>query len=178
MADRIVIMRDGHIVQVASPQQILSAPADEFVANFIGRQRLLRQTSEMLVGEIMTRSAVTIPAQSSLAQSLETMLQKGVETIVAVDNNGKFKGFACLGDLKEASAQVGEMPIEAFSKLNDLTIRSESAVINGMYLMIAHRIDEIPVTKTDGTVVGTVTRVDLVELLNGVVDATLTNPSS
>jgi putative spermidine/putrescine transport system ATP-binding protein len=41
LADRIVVMRDGHIVQDAPPQTIYDAPADAFVANFVGRANLV-----------------------------------------------------------------------------------------------------------------------------------------
>jgi len=36
LADRIVIMRDGHIVQVGSPLEVFEHPVDTFVATFIG----------------------------------------------------------------------------------------------------------------------------------------------
>ena len=36
MADRIVVMRDGHILQSGSPSQIYDAPVDVFTAQFIG----------------------------------------------------------------------------------------------------------------------------------------------
>ncbi|MEY4697312.1 MAG: hypothetical protein RIT14_1740 [Pseudomonadota bacterium] len=36
LADRIVIMRDGHIVQIGTPLEVFEKPADAFVATFIG----------------------------------------------------------------------------------------------------------------------------------------------
>ncbi len=36
LADRIVLMRDGHIVQVGTPLELFNAPKDTFVATFIG----------------------------------------------------------------------------------------------------------------------------------------------
>ncbi|MCL6446530.1 MAG: betaine/proline/choline family ABC transporter ATP-binding protein, partial [Alicyclobacillus sp.] len=42
LADRIVIMKDGAIVQVDTPEQILRSPANDFVSSFIGPQRMLR----------------------------------------------------------------------------------------------------------------------------------------
>lgn len=172
LGDRIVIMKEGRVIQVASPQHMLNSPADEFVANFIGRQRLLRQASEMMVGEVMAKSVVTIPYQSSLTKSHEVMIQKGLDKIVAVDGTGKFKGFICLDDVKQELAQDQEMSIEAFPKLSNLSIRPESTVLNGIYLMVAHRVDEIPVTEADGTVVGMFTRGDLIELLDAVAGTT------
>ena len=36
LADRIVLMRDGHIVQVGTPLELFNTPVDTFVATFIG----------------------------------------------------------------------------------------------------------------------------------------------
>jgi iron(III) transport system ATP-binding protein len=37
MSDRIAVMRDGKIVQEASPREIYNRPVDEYVASFLGR---------------------------------------------------------------------------------------------------------------------------------------------
>ena len=36
VADRVAIMRDGHLVQVGTPQELYSAPVDLWTANFLG----------------------------------------------------------------------------------------------------------------------------------------------
>ena len=41
MADRIAVMRDGRLVQVAPPREMYDRPADAYVAGFIGRANLL-----------------------------------------------------------------------------------------------------------------------------------------
>jgi putative spermidine/putrescine transport system ATP-binding protein len=41
LADRIVLQRDGRIVQTGTPLEIYDAPADAFVASFVGRANLL-----------------------------------------------------------------------------------------------------------------------------------------
>ena len=173
MADRIVIMRDGHTVQVASPEQILRAPADEFVANFIGRQRLMRQVSEVRVGEVMVKSVVTVPAQGGLIQALELMMQEHLEAIVVVDPTGKFKGLVTLEEVKRATEQGDGRQLGTFSKLHDVSVGPEASVFNSIQLMLAHKLDMIPVVEIDGTVAGVVTRGDLVGLLNDITGVTL-----
>src|SRR5699024_5068857 len=42
LADRIVILKDGEIVQVGTPDEILHSPANEFVEDFIGKERLVQ----------------------------------------------------------------------------------------------------------------------------------------
>ena len=46
IADRIVLMKDGKIVQAAAPEELLSDPANEFVERFIGRHRLYNDTAD------------------------------------------------------------------------------------------------------------------------------------
>jgi glycine betaine/proline transport system ATP-binding protein len=35
LGDRIAIMRDGRIVQLGTPEEVVGSPADEYVANFV-----------------------------------------------------------------------------------------------------------------------------------------------
>jgi ABC-type Fe3+/spermidine/putrescine transport system ATPase subunit len=41
MADRIAVLKDGHIRQVGTPREIYRRPADAFIANFIGETNFL-----------------------------------------------------------------------------------------------------------------------------------------
>lgn len=40
MADRIIVMKDGRMLQFATPQQIFERPATEFVATFVGETHM------------------------------------------------------------------------------------------------------------------------------------------
>ena len=42
LADKIAIMREGKIVQVGDPNEVLSNPADELVARFLGYENVFR----------------------------------------------------------------------------------------------------------------------------------------
>ena len=44
LADRIVVMNQGQIEQVGTPQEIYSHPATPFVAKFVGRSNLIAGT--------------------------------------------------------------------------------------------------------------------------------------
>ncbi len=54
MADRVVIMSDGRIQQVGTPREIYRAPANHFVAEFVGANNILRGTVRGLAGGIAT----------------------------------------------------------------------------------------------------------------------------
>jgi putative spermidine/putrescine transport system ATP-binding protein len=44
LADRVVVLREGRLIQSGTPQAIYDHPADAFVANFVGRANLLNGT--------------------------------------------------------------------------------------------------------------------------------------
>jgi osmoprotectant transport system ATP-binding protein len=43
IADNIIVMREGKIEQIGSPQQLINEPTNEFIRNFIGQERIDRQ---------------------------------------------------------------------------------------------------------------------------------------
>jgi tungstate transport system ATP-binding protein len=57
LSDRIAVMKDGKIVQIGSPEAVMSYPVDEFVASFVGVETILkgmvkRQNSETFVTSV------------------------------------------------------------------------------------------------------------------------------
>jgi len=53
LADRIVVMRDGRILQAAAPLRILAAPADAFVAELLDTHDVIRRMSVLTVADAM-----------------------------------------------------------------------------------------------------------------------------
>ncbi|PYE86263.1 ABC transporter ATP-binding protein [Pseudoroseicyclus aestuarii] len=73
MADRIVVMRDGHILQVDTPQELYDRPVDMFVASFIGAPQMnmlpatLRHTETGFAAEFDGR-LMPLPVQDNPAR--------------------------------------------------------------------------------------------------------------
>ena len=63
MSDTIVVMRDGHILQIGDPKRIYDEPANAFVANFIGESNILRGT--MLEDELVHFCGFDFPCVDS-----------------------------------------------------------------------------------------------------------------
>ena len=62
LADRIIIMQDGVIVQDDTPEEIVRHPANDFVASFIGRSARPQAVEELKVSDVMNPNPVTIAA--------------------------------------------------------------------------------------------------------------------
>ncbi|WP_425419739.1 ABC transporter ATP-binding protein [Oricola indica] len=61
LADRIVIMRDGHIEQVGAPEEVFQRPETRFVAGFIGSPTMNLQEASVDDGKLAFANGDTLP---------------------------------------------------------------------------------------------------------------------
>ncbi len=94
LADHLVVMREGRIVQQGSPLALLQHPADAFVESLLGGlERGLKQAALTRVKDHMTSMGPTLPAQSripadfSLRQALSMMLRDHSDRLTVVDQH-------------------------------------------------------------------------------------------
>ncbi|WP_270728231.1 ABC transporter ATP-binding protein [Shimia sp. Alg240-R146] len=71
LADRIVLMRDGHIVQVGTPLELFNAPVDTFVATFIGSPPMNLVDGVVEDGQIVLDGGVTLPVPTTAGRLSE-----------------------------------------------------------------------------------------------------------
>jgi osmoprotectant transport system ATP-binding protein len=116
LADVLVIMRQGHIVQAAPPRRIVSDPADSFVAELVGADDVLRQLSLIPVTERMTpldgatgATGYSIDRTGDLRQALALLVQAGGEAITITDR-GQAVGRLTLDSLRGAVAHADLAP--------------------------------------------------------------------
>jgi osmoprotectant transport system ATP-binding protein len=90
MGDRIAILKDGRLVQYGTPDEILSRPADAFVAEFVGADRALKRLNLVSVREVMqpgtSRGAATVAPETSLKDALALMLVHDVRELTVVES--------------------------------------------------------------------------------------------
>ena len=106
LADRIVILDHGRVVQVGTPREILSSPANDFVADFVGRSdvgvKLLGLYSVatcLRPGEIA--AGPPIAAAASLREALSAFVARQVDRMPVVDDQGRPMGAIALADLTQ-----------------------------------------------------------------------------
>jgi osmoprotectant transport system ATP-binding protein len=105
MGDLVAIMQDGRLAQYATPDRLLAAPANDFVADFIGADRTLRRLSLVAVTELLQPGpapgeAPRLPASCNLRNAISTMVEQGGEAVSVVDGEGRVLGHVTLGAIR------------------------------------------------------------------------------
>ncbi|WP_311948990.1 ABC transporter ATP-binding protein [Halomonas piscis] len=119
LADHLVVMREGKIVQQGSPLAVLQRPANAFVESLLGGlERGLKQASLARVRDhlapvgSLAAAAPRVPAGYTLRQALSVMLGGGCERVIAVDEHDAPVGELTLSQLV-ASARTEQADAEA-----------------------------------------------------------------
>lgn len=100
LADKIVIMKDGEIIQYDTPINIIAQPKNEFVRDLIGGDDIIRQVSLISVKAAMKTTVVktkvnpgeTISDTTDLKSALAVMLKSGAENLYVVDEMNSVVG--------------------------------------------------------------------------------------
>lgn len=120
LADRIIIMRAGQIVQFDTPLTLLTQPIDPFVEQLLGSEDVLRHLSLMQVVDLLHRPSnkigpphppahlPTLNPHDTLRTALIQLLHSGAETLPIVDKGQKI-GQCNLTDIR---ATVHRPPTE------------------------------------------------------------------
>jgi osmoprotectant transport system ATP-binding protein len=103
MGDKIAILRQGgQLAQYDSPAEILTNPADEFVAEFVGADRALKRLGLATLAEVklLERNGVAVAGQVALSttvrDALSQLLAGGGKPLEVVDDGGKLAGLVTL----------------------------------------------------------------------------------
>jgi osmoprotectant transport system ATP-binding protein len=93
LADRICLMKDGKIVQLGTPEEIMNNPANEFVQDFVGSKKV---RADFNLEEFIKRldekdvsSAAIVPSSATLEEVLK---QLSIHEELHVEKNGTIIG--------------------------------------------------------------------------------------
>ncbi|CAA7600563.1 glycine betaine/L-proline transport ATP binding subunit [Acididesulfobacillus acetoxydans] len=92
MGDKIAIFNEGRLVQFGTPEQILTDPADDFVENFIGHDRVVRMLS-LYRAEEAARKRVCVVRDNELAGLAGELREAGTGVAFIIDAGGGPLGY-------------------------------------------------------------------------------------
>lgn len=102
LGDRVAIMRDGELIQVASPEEMSEHPADEYVEQFIDSAD---KTQVISVRNVMITPNSIVRLRDSLNFAIKTMRTNGVSSAYVVGDKMKLQGVITIDDAIQANRE-------------------------------------------------------------------------
>jgi glycine betaine/proline transport system ATP-binding protein len=167
LGDRIAVMRDGRIVQIGSPEDILTDPANDYVAQFVqdvDRARVLTAASVMEPA----RSVVTVTAGPRAALRTMRDLQSSFTFVL-----GRDRRFVGVARDKDVLRQVtsGEPDLRTIVRDDATIVTPDTLLVDLVELSVG---SDLPIAVLDDRerLLGVIPRVTLLAALGNVSTAT------
>ncbi len=101
IGDRIALMKDGNIVQIGTPEEILMNPSNEYVERFVEDVDL----SKVLTAGHIVKRAETVQVDKGARLALKIMKDHGLSTVYVVDKQNRLVGAVSAVEASKAVEQ-------------------------------------------------------------------------
>jgi glycine betaine/proline transport system ATP-binding protein len=163
LGDRIAVMRDGRIVQIGSPEEILTDPANDYVAQFVqdvDRARVLTAAS------VMEPARAVVTLTSGPRAALRTMRDLQTTATFVVGRDRTFAGVVRDRDVLR-QVKAGDSELRAILR-DDATTVTPDVVISDLVEMSVGSDLPIAVVDDKQRLIGVIPRVTLLAALGNV----------
>jgi glycine betaine/proline transport system ATP-binding protein len=156
IGDRIILMKDGRIVQIGTPEDILENPSNRYVEKFVED---VDKSKVLPISAIMSRAKVVAYPKDGPRTALHKMRDEGISSIFVVDRDYTFRGLLT-ADRAAAAVEQHRKPIDEFYERDIQTVKPDDPV-NTLFPIMAETARPVPVVDENGKLKGIVVRGNL-----------------
>lgn len=161
LGDRIALMKDGSIVQIGTPEEILVHPANDYVEKFVED---VDKSKVLSAQHIMKRPETINVEKHGPRVALERMREEGLSSIFVVDGKRNLKGYITADDASDARKK-DIRDVQQIIKTDMPTVNKDTA-LHDIFSIIYD--SQVPVTVVEeGKLVGVIVRGSVIAALAG-----------
>lgn len=128
LGDRIAVMKDGAIVQLGSPEELVTNPKNDYIKAFTEE---VNSAQVIRVGSVISKTASLIIGQDSVSSGLKQMLSHNLQLLYVVDDDNRPVGLVKRQYLEE-SIKKGEEDIMTIME-TDFPMVDSSTPLEGIF---------------------------------------------
>jgi len=152
MGDRIAILREGSkIAQYDTPERILTAPADDFVADFIGAGASLKRLGLTRVRDVELVQWPTAPRGASRPEVLEALRGSDKGAVLILDEQRRPVRWVSAREI-----QREDLPLSEIGLPSDAVVQPQATLADALNEMLASRFGCAAVVDGSGAYLGSV----------------------
>lgn len=163
LADKICIMSHGKVIQYDTPDNILRHPANDFVRDFIGQNRLIQDRPNVRKVEDAMITPITITADQSLNDAVQLMRNKRIDTLFVVNHENRLLGFLDIEDINQGLRAHAEL-IDVIQR-DVYTVPYDSKLQDSVRTILKRNVRNVPVVDVENHIIGLITRANLVDIV-------------
>ncbi len=162
MGDKVCLLKDGKLVQFASPEKMLTEPANDFVRDFVGGDRTLKRLNLLTIRTATRPDPPVILETKKSATAGTIMTETGAKHLIAVDSEGRLTGYIDHEALKKDGDTVEQIKYET-----EAFLPVTSSLKDGLSEIFSHDLEFLIVVDDSKKVIGTLHTDDIKKILRG-----------
>jgi len=160
LGDRIAIMKDGEIVQIGTPEEIVASPADDYVSEFV---KDVPRGKVIPAQSIMEEPPVVVQSDQDIEVAINEMAANRCVVAFVIDGDGRLKGITTMKQAitaaRKGPVRAGEMAQQEFPSTSPDTPLEES-----LHLVAEGNIP-VAVLDDEQRLLGVITRPALIQAM-------------
>ncbi|MBT2571143.1 glycine betaine/L-proline ABC transporter ATP-binding protein [Planococcus sp. ISL-110] len=161
IGDKIALMKDGSIVQVGTPEEILVNPANDYVKKFV---QDVDRSKVLTAFNIMKRPETINIDKHGPRVALERMKEEGISSIYVTDGKRNLKGYVTADDASVAFKAEVKSLVNILK--TDAPTVTKDTLMNAIFEISHNSPVPIPVVE-DGKLLGIIVRGAVISALAG-----------
>lgn len=161
IGDRIMLMRDGKVIQIGKAEDILSNPADEYVERFV---QGVNRSDLLTAADIMVKPWTTVGINHGPRFALAECKKHGLETLLVTKEGRILSGTVTIDEIKKAISE-GKTTLHDITKEDEVNRISPDTNIKDIIELTLQ--SSIPVTVVDdnGKLLGVIIKSNVLRAL-------------
>lgn len=159
LADVIVFMNQGEIVQIAPPEEMLENPATDQIKEFLGKHQTGPDPASLTVDQFMRTGIITVKENRGVNECVSRMQHHNVDTLLVVDENRRYQGTVSIADIRLTGHVVKS--IGPLVRCTTPTVHVGDNAKECFEQLISSGFPYLVVLKEDETVAGIVTKTSM-----------------
>lgn len=153
IGDRIAFVRDGSLVQVGTPEEIVGNPADDYVAKFA---RGVDRSKILTLKDIMKRPQPVVQLKDGPSVALQVMKEHGLSSVFVVDRSKRLQGLIN-ADMAIEARHNGVQSLQEV-KLTRVPTREGNVLVQDILPVIANTKVPLAVVDEEKHLIGIIVR--------------------
>ena len=153
LGDRIAFVRDGSLVQVGTPEEIIRDPADDYVAKFA---RGVDRSKILTLKDVMKRPHPIVQLRDGPRVALQVMKEHGLSSVFVVDRAKQLQGLIT-AELALEARQAGVMSLQEV-KLLEVPVYNGNVLVQDIFPVIAESKVPLAVINEEQRLIGIIIR--------------------
>ena len=154
LADIIIFMSAGEVVQMASPEEMLEHPANDLVRTFMGKHT--PDTAPSKVESFMRTNVFSVHKDRGVLECAERMARGSVDTLLVTDEQNRYLGTISIGDIRHWGREL--TTIEPLIRQTARTVRVGDEAKESFDYLLDSGANYVVVLNADDTIAGIVTK--------------------